>query len=1286
MIDEFKDPEENVYGIHGKLNGQLVNLISRYGPNLNNQNDRFFTCLNRFLATHRDFATVIGGDWNATFSLDNTDNNIDTFSMAGPPSILRSRLIADCCENFQLTDPFRALHADRRDFTYYPRTRRVNRSRLDFFLISDTLVTSVSSCEIAPYLGSDLFDHKSVSLALNKPDFKPIQSINLCTLSHPRFKHVVAGAAAECHLQHADAPEAVRLGINLDDGLQEIGMFIQKIREINELEMLIADEGLTDFRELSLAEKNTELEALFENLPNPDQLAIIPLNCNPDVFLEVLMGYIRDSVISLQSWVRKISNVKKNRIIKRINMLRDDFLINSAPIAELESELNGIVEANLQLRVKNMKIFEHLNNEKPTGLFLSLAKKNSGGESQNKIRNVDNTPFPDPESRNEHITRFFENLYAKDPLEPASLDGEIERFLGNEIVNSVVVRNSKLTPEEVNNMESLISLEELDKSLKEGNSKSAPGVDGFGMPIIKKIWSYVRQPLQKYANHCFETGTLTENFRGATIRLIPKKSDATFLKNWRPISLLSNLYKLLSRAINCRLNGVVNRICSRAQKGFNSKRYTQEVIINVWESIAYCKTNNIKGAIMAVDMAKAFDTVSSKFVEEVYKFFGFGPVMRKWLSLLGNNRFACILLEGGKLSRKFSLGRGRPQGDVISPNTFNFVVQILIFKLELDPGIKKIPRPDNTVINHNQHSFFMYESNRETDTNESLADDNTTITLMDLESLGKVKNALENFAKISGLRCNYDKSVIMPTFDITQMEKAEIETLGFSVENKITLLGVEITYKLDNIRVITLKIKEKIINLIAFWERFRLSLPGRIAILKTCLISQICYLGCILPLDPIVVNEIQSLLDGFVRKNLRISAERFYLPPRVGGVGAIELKTFLICLNLSWVHRAHNFCIDNWRYDLTRCAPNHNLLLLRSSDVDVSANPILHHMAKNFENFYANFSAINGNYKEAFVFKNMTFSFGLNGQQSFNEEFFGRAFYNRHLNRIRTLKFCDLFHGNRVKTRDELTADGLPVSAATCLRIQLAATGLRTSLRKADESDLICLSVLSFFDSIKKGSKKFRLVFSTNATSDITVNNLRIVNSFATVSNTVIPAPELTQMCLSSWNMSFLHNDLKDFIFKFRNNQLYTNNRLHAVDGLTNPACTFCRIKGIIPLPDESFCHLFFDCCTTKTLLTAWTASMEPVPDFTTEEARLAFWYGTGNLVAPENYSKYITFLYDCFRYILWKFRLRKKLPNPTSFAKELDFFILVTVKGSGSFKNKISKINSIANLLPALG
>jgi hypothetical protein len=94
--------------------------------------------------------------------------------------------------------------------------------------------------------------------------------------------------------------------------------------------------------------------------------------------------------------------------------------------------------------------------------------------------------------------------------------------------------------------------------------------------------------------------------------------------------------------------------------------------------------------VVAIDMAKAFDTLSHKFLNKVYKFYNFGPGIIKWLSLLGKDREACITLDNNKISKYFRLGRGRPQGDNISPNTFNFSDQILIFKIELDPRISRI--------------------------------------------------------------------------------------------------------------------------------------------------------------------------------------------------------------------------------------------------------------------------------------------------------------------------------------------------------------------------------------------------------------------------------------------------------------------------------------------------------------------------------------------------------------------------------------------------------------------
>jgi len=309
-----------------------------------------------------------------------------------------------------------------------------------------------------------------------------------------------------------------------------------------------------------------------------------------------------------------------------------------------------LVEGELREKIKAMKLFEGLHSEKPNSLFLSLAKNSNKGESLNKIRKPCGSDFESGEERNEHIVSFYESLYKKPANQPVSHENIIENFLGPEIVNSEMVQNSKLTPDEREALDRPLEVGELDKAVSEGNSRSAPGADGFGMPLIKRCWQHLRLPLLRYSMCCYEKGTLTDNFRGATIKLIPKKTNPTDIKNWRPISLLSNLYKIISRALNNRLCTVVNRICSRSQKGFNNQRYTQEVLINVWESVAACRKNKVRGAILAIDMAKAFDTLSNDFLLEVYKFFGIGQSMIKWLQLIGHNRYACIKLGDSTLS------------------------------------------------------------------------------------------------------------------------------------------------------------------------------------------------------------------------------------------------------------------------------------------------------------------------------------------------------------------------------------------------------------------------------------------------------------------------------------------------------------------------------------------------------------------------------------------------------------------------------------------------------------
>jgi hypothetical protein len=157
-------------------------------------------------------------------------------------------------------------------------------------------------------------------------------------------------------------------------------------------------------------------------------------------------------------------------------------------------------------------------------------------------------------------------------------------------------------------------------------------------------------------------------------------------------------------------------------------------------------------------------------------------------------------------------------------------------------------------------------------------------------------------------------------------------------------LGLDIEKGLKNFNIAFEKIFEKIKNIISFWERFYLTLPGRLAVMKTLIIPQLNYLGCFVQPSDEIITKIQGVIDKFVVKNMNISTVRRYLPPESGGLGIFELKTFLLAQRCSWIKRAHDLPIDNWRFDLRRLSPTGQVHSIRLCDINKDANPILYNI------------------------------------------------------------------------------------------------------------------------------------------------------------------------------------------------------------------------------------------------------------------------------------------------------------------------------------------------------
>jgi len=447
------------------------------------------------------------------------------------------------------------------------------------------------------------------------------------------------------------------------------------------------------------------------------------------------------------------------------------------------------------------------------------------------------------------------------------------------------------------------------------------------------------------------------------------------------------LYKVLSRALNNRLKKLRGYIFSRSQKGFTTDRHIQEVLINVIEMIAHCKTQGINGAILSIDQAKAFDTVSHKFMRSVYKFFGFGQNFIKILETLGNNRSACIGFEDGSHSPTFDLGRGRAQGNTTSPIEYNMAQQIVLFKIELCPEIRSvyfnhfISRPYLPV---NFPSGFMEPTREdlinpkfrneccfETSKCDSFADDNTTGTLLEFESLNALKNVLNDFEEFSGLKCNTEKTVLMPIGTNVPITN-EISELGFDLKNSIHILGMDIDREVSNLDSNFERTIQSIKRQIEHWNRYNLTIPGKINIVKSLLFSQILYIGCFLMPSKQKLNEIQKILDDFVTGTMNFSRTRITLPVEWGGLGLFNVEEFLTAQQSNWILRAKKSLRDNWRQKLSQLC-NGNVLAAGPYIIDERINPILHGLARSFQKIRICHDTQNKNYLKATIYNNNLF-------------------------------------------------------------------------------------------------------------------------------------------------------------------------------------------------------------------------------------------------------------------------------------------------------------------------
>ncbi|MCH80733.1 LINE-1 reverse transcriptase like, partial [Trifolium medium] len=179
------------------------------------------------------------------------------------------------------------------------------------------------------------------------------------------------------------------------------------------------------------------------------------------------------------------------------------------------------------------------------------------------------------------------------------------------------------------------------------------------------------------------------------------------LSDFRPISLLGCLYKLVAKVLAARLGKVMNSLINSTQSAFINGRHLVDGVVVINEVLDVAKKMGKEVLVFKVDFEKAYDSVDWGFLEYMLRRFGFCDKWVEWMQ-------ACVfagsmsILVNGSPTREISIQRGLKQGDPLAPFLFLLVVEGLggvmrkAVELNLFKGFT-VGR-DGVVVSHLQYA------------------------------------------------------------------------------------------------------------------------------------------------------------------------------------------------------------------------------------------------------------------------------------------------------------------------------------------------------------------------------------------------------------------------------------------------------------------------------------------------------------------------------------------------------------------------------------------------------
>lgn len=456
------------------------------------------------------------------------------------------------------------------------------------------------------------------------------------------------------------------------------------------------------------------------------------------------------------------------------------------------------------------------------------------------------------------------------------------------------------------------SRQEIKAAVFDCGSNKAPGPDGFNFRFVKRFWSLFEDDFVNILQEFHATGVINHGCGSSFITLIPKVKSPLGLKDYRPITLIGMISKVISKILANRIKKVMGNIISEAQSAFLSDRFILDGPLMVNEVVAYLKKKNKKAFLLKIDFEKAYDNVNWNFLISIMTQMGFSSKWCDWIKGICVSSRAAVLVNGSP-TFEFQCEKGLRQGDPLSPFLFLIVMEALSWILDKarDVGVFKGIRLAN---NEMDMSHLLY------------ADDALIMGEWSYDNIKNIARILRIFYLCSGLRINLHKSNIYGVCTTDGELDNMLEYLGCKRGSfPFTYLGIQVGAKMTRVKSWD-PVVDTIRNRLASWKVRHLSIGGRVTLLKSVLESLPVYYLSLYKAPKAVVVNIEQIMRRFLwagpgieNKISWVAWDVVTTPKCKGGLGISKIEEVNKALLLKWTWRFKKEGSSLWKKIILGC-------------------------------------------------------------------------------------------------------------------------------------------------------------------------------------------------------------------------------------------------------------------------------------------------------------------------------------------------------------------------------